>query len=67
MSDKPILYACVGGPPKNWRDLIVVDLDTGLEITGVFEADQKRGCVLRHKGGGYYEYWRGRFEIRVQK
>lgn len=46
--DPPVMptYAKSGGPPDNWSELFVLDLDTGAEYAGhVIEVDTKAGWV----------------------
>lgn len=51
MTDKPITYAVVGGPPDNWLGLRVFDIDTGLEIDEVIECNTVEGWLVRYKPG----------------
>lgn len=43
-----ITYSKVGGPPVNWHNLKVIDLDTGKEITNVIEVDCEKEWLLRY-------------------
>lgn len=51
MSEK-LLHAKVGGPPVDWPDLHIFDMDTGLEITKVCEVSVKEpfgtGWLVRY-------------------
>lgn len=42
-----ITYAKAGGPPSNWYDLMVVDCETGNEVTLVTEVDTVEGWIVR--------------------
>lgn len=77
MTEAEITYAKVGGPPEGWRDLRVVDLDTGTELGGVLEVNTAEGWLVRHvkdesgyfkidkvKGQWVKERITGRFGIR---
>jgi len=44
-----ITYAKVGGPPDNWWELRVLDLDTGKFITEVIEVNTAEGWLVRYK------------------
>lgn len=46
MSDE-ITYAKVGGPPDDWANLIVTDLDTGKEAGRVIEVNTVEGWIKR--------------------
>lgn len=73
-----LTYAVVGGPPRNWHDLFVVDLDTQKEISRAVEVNTTEGWLVRFKegpdgriqkdangtGGPIKERVTGRFEIR---
>lgn len=49
MTDKPITYAKVDGPPDNWRGIRIFDLDTGLEVSRVEECNTVEGWLIRAK------------------
>lgn len=44
--DTGLNYAKVGGPPDDWLDIIVLDLETGKEIPDVIEANVDSGVVI---------------------
>lgn len=48
---EPILYAKAGGPPRNWSDLDVVDLETRSVIGDVIECDARNGWLIRFDRG----------------
>ncbi len=42
-----LCYACVGGPPSNWNDLIVIDMRTGDPFVGeALEVNTREGWVV---------------------
>ncbi|MBY8826096.1 hypothetical protein [Sphingomonas colocasiae] len=41
-----VTYACVGGPPDNWFNLLIVDAD-GVEIRDVVEVNAAEGWLVR--------------------
>lgn len=49
MSAKPLLYAKAGGPPDNWMDLRVIDLDTGQDVQDALEVNVTEGWMIRYK------------------
>ncbi len=74
-----ITYAKVDGPPDDWFDLRIIDLDTGLELKDVVEVNAAKGWLIRatrNEAGELYvvgsgegaeiarERIGGRFEIR---
>lgn len=70
-----IPYAKAGGPPEDWKDLRVFNLDTGLEVRSVTEVNTAEGWVVRMRrdlDGGIIvengeiatERLEGRFAIR---
>lgn len=52
-----ISFAKVGGPPANWREL-VVHCD-GVELRGVVEADAAQSYAVCYKGDGAGGFVRG--------
>lgn len=76
--DDPIIYAKVGGPPHDWQNVKIIDLDTGAAIDLVHEVNTSEGWLVRSKRnaeGSIYadpdgsgevarERIEGRFEIR---
>ena len=47
MSDDPILYAKVGGPPDNWQQLLIKW--NGVEQDSMLEVNVKEGWGIRYK------------------
>ncbi len=45
----PITYAKVDGPPPEWRDLRIIDLETQREMTLVIEIDTQAGWLRRYQ------------------
>lgn len=63
-----VRHAKAGGPPINWAQLQVRDLDSGALVEGVVEVWSDRGIVHRHTGRVVAGNWevervRGRFAI----
>lgn len=46
MTDEPITYAKVGGPPWFWRNCKVYDRATGAEVRNVREVDTVAGFAV---------------------
>lgn len=70
-----ITYAKVGGPPDNWHEIEIIDLDSGKQLKGVVEVNTAEGWVIAYKDGPdgkpviegdevVKERIAGRFEIR---
>lgn len=43
---RPITYAKVGGPPKDWVTIGIVDLSTGQQVPGVVECNTREGWIV---------------------
>lgn len=75
---EPITYAKSGGPPDDWCDLRIFDMESGREVKDVYEVNVTEGWLLRYQTnerGMYFtdpanpghvavERLTGRFEIR---
>jgi hypothetical protein len=46
--DKPILYAKVGGPPADWRNLVIKLASNGQEVRDVLEVNAHAGWYVQH-------------------
>ena len=46
---KTLTYAIVGGPPEDWRGLVIVDLETGREVRDVVEVNSAEGWLIRFR------------------
>lgn len=75
MSTERVTYAKIGGPPDDWQQLTIVDLDTGRHLDNVIEIDTANGWAivypkdeagrfLERDGRWITEMITGRFEIR---
>lgn len=47
MSDETLTYVKSGGPPDDWRDVQIFDLDAGKYLYGVVEVDAVAGWAIR--------------------
>ena len=74
-NEQTVTYAKVGGPPWDYWNYEVFDVDTGHRVAGVIEVDASHGWLRRHKcdkdGYKYVENNKvaeerlcGRFEIK---
>lgn len=78
MTQEPITYAKVDGPPEDWRGLKVYDIARGAEVERVIEVNAAEGWLRRYRvneNGDMFldpdaparaaeERIEGRFEIR---
>lgn len=61
-------YAKVGGPPKDWRNLIILDATTDLELDRVIEANAAEGWVVqRVREGNRVSEQRTDMPIRIMR
>lgn len=40
-------YAKVGGPPDNWSQMLITDLETGEQVDNVVEVNADEGWLIR--------------------